>query len=471
MYAQNYEPQADFSQDEANAVAGRSQVRTGALDDEFAAIATSINRLNDNQKLMQRDDGQFKDFSVGVYALNSQLRALLSTNDGEPRGDWTAYTEYSVRDVVDYGGIAYLCHTEHTSTDTFDNTKFMDISGDGSAAVSAAEAEASAIAAGTSELAAAAAATTAENAATSATTSATAAASSAAAAATSASSASSSATSASSNATSAAASAASAAASATTASNAAASVALVSAVAGQVRNLRMSIASASDTATITADEVVMVGTLGGTAVKVGSVNKTLDLTTTGANGMDTGVAPISGFVSIYAIYNPTTATVAVLACNATTSITSIYTGLNMPSGYTRSGLIGVWPTNASRQLIAGILLDRTAHIGPVTVLNASSGHPTSLGSLSIATAVPAIATGVIGVAGSTSGSADGIMAIAATSGGLCQTPLVAAVAGTSLGGFTVAIPFEMPIITAQTIFYMTHLATRPTRIDITGYRF
>lgn len=157
-FAPDYDPTKDFSQAEANNEAGRSTVSTSALDTELANIASSINAMNNNLKLMQRDDGQFKDFSVGTYALSNQLRALIAVGGSIPRGEWAAATEYAVSDLVEYTGVAYICHTAHTSSGSFDTTKFIDISGDGSAAVSAANASASAYSASLSEAAAAASA-------------------------------------------------------------------------------------------------------------------------------------------------------------------------------------------------------------------------------------------------------------------------------------------------------------------------
>jgi hypothetical protein len=79
-------------------------------------------------------------------------------------------------------------------------------------------------------------------------------------------------------------------------------------------------------------------------------NKTVNLATTGAGGMDSGAAPNNGFVAIYAIYNPTTGASALLARNATAAAQpTVYGGANMPAGYTASALISVWPTNASGQ--------------------------------------------------------------------------------------------------------------------------
>ena len=119
-------------------------------------------------------------------------------------------------------------------------------------------------------------------------------------------------------------------------------------VIGSARNVKMSVAAASASATITADQIFVGTSLSGQVYRLASLSKSINLATTGAGGMDTGTAPASGYVAIYAIYNPTTATSALLATNATSSIVGeVYGGANMPAGYTASALVAVWPTNAS----------------------------------------------------------------------------------------------------------------------------
>jgi len=195
-FAPDYNPTKDFSQAEANNEAGRSTVSTAALDTELANLASSVNALNDNLKLLQRDDGQVKDFTVGTYALSNQLRALIAVGGSIPRGLWVTATAYAISDLVSSSGIAYICHTAHTSGASFDATKFIDISGDGSAAVSAANAAASANAAAISTAAASVSAAAALASQSAASASASAASGSASAASTSESTASSAASSA-----------------------------------------------------------------------------------------------------------------------------------------------------------------------------------------------------------------------------------------------------------------------------------
>lgn len=162
---------------------------------------------------------------------------------------------------------------------------------------------------------------------------------------------------------------------------------LASGVVGTMRNAAMLIVAAAATATFTADEIVVESALGAQSYKLFTFSKTINLATTGAGGMDTGVAPTSGFVAIYAIYNATTGASALLATNAATLQPNVYGGANMPAGYTASALVSVWKTDASKFLVIGSQLDRRVYIQPVTVLSTTTTQ-SSFTSLSITSAVP-----------------------------------------------------------------------------------
>ncbi|WP_124836008.1 hypothetical protein [Burkholderia glumae] len=156
-----------------------------------------------------------------------------------------------------------------------------------------------------------------------------------------------------------------------TAPNHAATMAQAAGVVGSMRNLAMAIATASASATLTADEVVVETALGGVRYCVANVNKTINLATTGPGGMDAGSAPASGFVGIYLIYAPATQTSALLATNTTNVLApSIYSG-TLPSGYTASALVSVWTTTSSGQFVVGKQIDRDIAVFNVGVLSTS----------------------------------------------------------------------------------------------------
>lgn len=224
----------------------------------------------------------------------------------------------------------------------------------------------------------------------------------------------------------------------------------VAPVVGTSRNLAMTIATASASATLTADEIIVESALGGLTYKLASFSKTVNISTTGAGGMDTGSAPATGFVALYAIYNPTTQTAALLATNATSSAApNVYGGSNMPSGYTASALVSVWPTGSSI-LSAGYQYDRRVYrINTILSSNTTAGSA-SYASLNISAAVPLNAkycTGSFSLVNSTAGATNNI-GLAGESTNLAGLQNASAIS-TSIG-----MPFgDVPLITPQTIYW------------------
>lgn len=242
-------------------------------------------------------------------------------------------------------------------------------------------------------------------------------------------------------------------------------------VVGGAQRLRMSIAAASATATLTADELVLSTALGGQLFRLGNFSKTINLATTGAGGMDTGTAPVSGYVAIYAIYNPTTKVSALLAVNATSAAApEVYGGANMPSGYTASALVSVWPTNASSQFKPGNQRGRRVEFSNVTGV-ATSSPPTTATSLSIAGAVPKNAIGVKGTLNITAAGSTTVYSLYISSdatGVGAQSVIGYMAAGASISG-----AFDLALATDQTVYYSTAgvVASTTYTVYFVGYQF
>lgn len=245
-----------------------------------------------------------------------------------------------------------------------------------------------------------------------------------------------------------------------------------SAPVGSTRNAKMSVTSASSTATFTADEVIVETALGGTAYRLGSYSQSINLATTGAGGMDTGSAPTSGFVSLYAIAKAD-GTKNILACNASTSGGSIYSGSNMPAGYVASALIGVWPTNGSGQFVAAYQVNRSIEFVPVQVLSLNSGGATSFTPVGLSSCVPPNAktwSGTLG--GATTNSPSGCVAADPNGVGM-RTHMTASGTSSPLNGFDYGASniANVPLITAQTTYYKVQSASWSFRITVGGYDF
>ena len=230
----------------------------------------------------------------------------------------------------------------------------------------------------------------------------------------------------------------------------------VGSVVGTMRNGKMYVSAASGSGTFSADEIIVETALGGSALKVANFNQTCTLVASGAGGMDTGIAPVSTFVALYAIYNITTSTVSILGTLASVSVGNVYTGSHMPAGYTYSALLSVWAVNASSQFVYGAQLDRTfigANQVAITTSTAVVGQ-----SLSIASFVPVNAKSI-----------SGTLLVQGTSTSDSSLVIGSEYAGSSLLGHQGAISYgssqgydnysNLLLITAQTVYYTLSINT------------
>lgn len=239
---------------------------------------------------------------------------------------------------------------------------------------------------------------------------------------------------------------------------------------GSMRNLRaLNSTGGANSVTWTADELTVKTALGAASFTLVSFSKTCNLAIVGAGGMDISTAP-NGFVGVYAIYNPTTGVSALLATNATPAVVSqVYSGANMPAGYTYSALISVVPTTTATGFATFSQADRGVDVGQVLSQSISTptGTPTSWGP----TTLPRNAIECKGSVGYTStAAAQGGTSVFGNSGGVGP-------AGTSVtvtAGGVAIIPFSGIIMTtSQTLWYTgTSSAGTPTfQVYLSGYKF
>lgn len=228
-------------------------------------------------------------------------------------------------------------------------------------------------------------------------------------------------------------------------------------VVGNARKAAMNVTTlSSTTATYTADEVTLEATLGGNALTIASVSLPINLATSGLGGMVTGLAPASGFVSLYAISS--TVSNNIVACNTVSSATSVYSGsVALPAGYNYSALVGIVPTDVSRAFSPGCVLDRKWNYRVFAQIFAGSAAITTLTSQTITSQVPTLArTVTLWVGNQTSGAAQMMAAAADSTGTGGKILLVAATAAqTAIGGqnvFAQGFLPDIPLITAQTVF-------------------
>lgn len=249
-------------------------------------------------------------------------------------------------------------------------------------------------------------------------------------------------------------------------------------VVGSSRNLNCYISTAGTSATWTASELILSTGLGSVPVRVGNVSLTINISTTGANGMDTGTAPVSGYVGIYAIYNPSTNTLASVAVNATSAtVPEVYGGANMPVGYTASTLIGIWPTNASSQFKPGLGRDRRFYYQTAVAIFTGAASVGTLTLQSIAAGVPLNGTLARLFFGSLNSSRTPVLSISGDNVGTSSffnvlgltatlTSLAAGIPSQNSGIVT-----EISMVTPQTIYWMETNSGSNNSIYALGYGF
>ena len=85
------------------------------LDDQFTALKLTTDEIRVNLALIQRDDGDLANASVGLDQLDADVRALFAIDGGSVRGAWVTATAYVAGDLVTQTGVAYVCVVAHTA--------------------------------------------------------------------------------------------------------------------------------------------------------------------------------------------------------------------------------------------------------------------------------------------------------------------------------------------------------------------
>lgn len=103
-YTQNYDYSDELTTTQVPGAHGAH------LDTEFAELKATTDEVIDNLALIQRDDGQLANNTVGADQLKDEI--VLGLNRAV---DWATATAYSVNDAVWSNRILYRCLVAHTS--------------------------------------------------------------------------------------------------------------------------------------------------------------------------------------------------------------------------------------------------------------------------------------------------------------------------------------------------------------------
>jgi hypothetical protein len=224
-------------------------------------------------------------------------------------------------------------------------------------------------------------------------------------------------------------------------------------------NLVITRPSAS-TLTVTADRVVLENANGFQKV-FNSINITIDITASGALGIDTGSEANSTWYHIWIIGQADGTKSGVLSTSTTAP--------TLPSGYTFYGYVGACYNTSSGDLLEMCQTNNSATFENGAFSAAlTDGSATSYTSISLSSFIPSTANHLIGsfVVRNTTGSASGLF-IAATSGGLGLYYFQNQATTQS----NVYVPAMVPLHESQLIYYKVAGSSQRATVIPTGWAF
>ncbi|MEK6705540.1 MAG: hypothetical protein AABZ06_07110 [Bdellovibrionota bacterium] len=231
-------------------------------------------------------------------------------------------------------------------------------------------------------------------------------------------------------------------------------------ITGAAKNLVVKYDSATQVI-VTADEIVLKDS-SNVSYFATSVNVTAAITSSGANGLDTGSEASSTWYYVWVIYNGTT--VASLLSTSATAPT-------MPSGYTYKVRAGSVYNDASSNFERFYQIDRTAYYYAYSSA-LSAGSATVMTSVSLTALVPPIAVSAIIMAYCAGDDVSQILA------GMCSigydgTNSIAFLRGRYKSTYTCKSKdtqtLTVPLATAQTIYYSNNSAYLDFYLYVSGY--
>jgi hypothetical protein len=217
---------------------------------------------------------------------------------------------------------------------------------------------------------------------------------------------------------------------------------------------------------IDADAVVLFNS-SGDAKRFASVNLTVAITSSGANGRDTGSEAANTWYYIHCV-GKSDGTIAGLLSTSSTAPT-------LPATYTFSGLVGAVRNDASSDFLQFVQADRTVKVGtPVATFRIlSSGTSTNWTAVDLSTLVPPTAR-VVGIQAeprSTSGTQT-VSARFASEGSGTTSELSEVQIQVVVGTVAFALPGPQIVMsTPQQIKYRVSGTNAETGIVVTGYEY
>jgi hypothetical protein len=205
--------------------------------------------------------------------------------------------------------------------------------------------------------------------------------------------------------------------------------------------------------------VVLRNTSGGLK-RFESLSETLNIASSGANGLDTGAEAGNTWYHVWAIGKEDGTLDGLLSTSSTAP--------TMPSGYTYKGYIGAIRNNGSSNFVDFRQVGFRVSAAELSAL--SSGTATSPTSVDLSALVPTTAKEVKMRADviSTSGTIQVSLVVAATSGGIGSN--FAGGSSTS-GSINILASLRCMLVTAQTVFYNVTGANMSANLYVDGWEY
>lgn len=226
---------------------------------------------------------------------------------------------------------------------------------------------------------------------------------------------------------------------------------------GAYRNL-VAVQSGNTSVDVNIDEIILQD-VNGNCFRHTSVDLTIDITSTGINGLDTGSEANSTWYHIWIISNGTS--VSGLLSTSSTSPT-------LPSGYTYKGLVSAVYNNSSGNFNPFKQIDKMVVINQTNAM--SGGTATTITGIGIQVIVPPTAKKICGTLYAQE-EADGCFVYLASSNnsdyyGKIYNHIAIATSTYSL----IVTPYTIPLLVSQTIYYYVSPGSNTT-ISITGWEY
>ncbi len=192
---------------------------------------------------------------------------------------------------------------------------------------------------------------------------------------------------------------------------------------------------------------------------------TVDMTAAGFGGLDVGTAENSTWYYIFAVSDGSEA--VLLASKSATAPT-------VPVGYPYRALIGVIYNKSDGNLKVSRQIDRRVFYElalNTDLVNLNVGTAGAWYTENISAYVPPIATMVHGNAGTRNSALSCGIVLAGSSAGLGQCYLLLSDTGGGLDNWSICAPFEVPVVTAQRLYYRSGATGNRHWIQVVGFGF